>query len=139
MIRAAAGIVLSLALLLAALFGLSRELVGPWAVVGTSMRPTLEAGDRLLVDRWSYRQRSPRPGELVVLLDERGVPIVKRAVRIDEARDGLRLWVEGDNRAASDDSRRFGALPLERVRGRVVFRYWPPSRLGGIEPAPPGR
>jgi nickel-type superoxide dismutase maturation protease len=138
-IRPAAGIVLSLALLLAALFGVTRQLVGPWAVAGSSMRPTLEAGDRLLVDRWSYRQRDPRPGELVVLLDARGLPIVKRAVRIEAGHDGARLWVEGDNRAASDDSRRFGALPLERVRGRVVFRYWPPSRLGAIEPAPPGR
>jgi signal peptidase I len=36
----------------------------------------------------------------------------------------------GDNRAQSCDSRVFGAVPKSDVIGRVVFVYWPPSRLG---------
>jgi signal peptidase I len=39
----------------------------------------------------------------------------------------------GDNAAASNDSRAFGVIPSRRIRGRVVWRYWPPSRTGVIE------
>ncbi len=40
------------------------------------------------------------------------------------------LYVLGDNRGASDDSRFWGPIPEEWVRGKVVLRYWPPSRAG---------
>jgi len=40
------------------------------------------------------------------------------------------VWVMGDNRDQSNDSRLWGELPLSRVRGRALFRYWPPSRAG---------
>lgn len=39
-------------------------------------------------------------------------------------------FVLGDNRAQSCDSRIFGAVPKDDVIGRVVFTYWPPSRIG---------
>ena len=39
--------------------------------------------------------------------------------------------VMGDNRRESrDDSRAFGAVPGERILGRVWFRYWPPKAWG---------
>ena len=39
--------------------------------------------------------------------------------------------VMGDNRRESrDDSRAFGAVPGERILGRVWFRYWPPNACG---------
>lgn len=38
------------------------------------------------------------------------------------------LYVLGDNRAESADSRWFGFLPSDAVHGRVVVTYWPPSR-----------
>ena len=39
--------------------------------------------------------------------------------------------VMGDNRREShDDSRAFGAVPGERILGRVWFRYWPPRAWG---------
>lgn len=40
------------------------------------------------------------------------------------------VYVLGDNRDASMDSRTFGCIPLERVEGKVIFRYWPISDLG---------
>jgi signal peptidase I len=40
------------------------------------------------------------------------------------------VFVMGDNRANSEDSRDFGAVPTERIIGRAVARVWPPSRWG---------
>lgn len=40
------------------------------------------------------------------------------------------VWVLGDNRGESIDSRAFGAVPVESVVGRVVLRLWPsPQRF----------
>ncbi len=85
------------------------------------MIPTLAPGERLLV-RTGGR---PRPGDLVVVRRPERL-VIKRLVRDDE--DGC--WVEGDNPAASDDSRTFGAVPRDAIVGRVVLRYWPrPGRV----------
>jgi signal peptidase I len=40
------------------------------------------------------------------------------------------VFVLGDNRANSDDSRDFGAVPDDRIIGRAVARVWPPGRWG---------
>ena len=40
------------------------------------------------------------------------------------------MFVMGDNRANSDDSRDFGAVPADRIIGRAVARVWPPARWG---------
>ena len=42
------------------------------------------------------------------------------------------LWVMGDNRDNSHDSRRFGPVPSDTIVGRAFVRIWPPSRLGGL-------
>ncbi|MDP8944136.1 MAG: signal peptidase I [Actinomycetota bacterium] len=42
------------------------------------------------------------------------------------------LFVMGDHRAATNDSRTWGPLPRASLVGRVILRYWPPSRLGGL-------
>ncbi|MDR1788019.1 MAG: signal peptidase I [Treponema sp.] len=39
-------------------------------------------------------------------------------------------FVLSDDRANTNDSRTWGPLPLALVAGRVVFRYWPPTRMG---------
>jgi signal peptidase I len=50
-------------------------------VKGVSMAPTLAAGDRFLLNRFTYLHREPQRGELVVLKDpETGDLIVKRIV-----------------------------------------------------------
>lgn len=39
------------------------------------------------------------------------------------------VFVLGDNRGASNDSRFFGMVPYENVLGRAWLRYWPPSEI----------
>lgn len=43
------------------------------------------------------------------------------------------IWVMGDNRTSSQDSRYFGSVPISSVQGRAVFRYWPLSSIGLLE------
>jgi signal peptidase I len=45
------------------------------------------------------------------------------------------LFVMGDHRQASADSREFGMIPVSSVIGRGVVRYWPPSRLWIVQSA----
>jgi signal peptidase I len=40
------------------------------------------------------------------------------------------VWVMGDNRPASRDSRYFGPIRTSSIVGRVFVRIWPPKRLG---------
>ncbi|MDQ4078790.1 MAG: signal peptidase I [Chloroflexota bacterium] len=42
------------------------------------------------------------------------------------------LFVLGDNRAASNDSRSFGMIPLDNIVGRAVVSYWPLNSLGWV-------
>lgn len=43
------------------------------------------------------------------------------------------LFVMGDNRGDSTDSRVFGCIPLDKVEGRVSIRIWPLSVFGKID------
>ncbi|MCL1890870.1 MAG: signal peptidase I [Coriobacteriia bacterium] len=40
------------------------------------------------------------------------------------------IWVMGDNRTNSLDSRYFGPIRTETVHGHVVLTFWPPSSIG---------
>lgn len=40
------------------------------------------------------------------------------------------VWVMGDNRGASDDSRRFKGVPLDDVVGRAFVVIWPVGEIG---------
>ena len=42
----------------------------------------------------------------------------------------LHVFVMGDNRPSSRDSRAFGPVHVDQIVGRAVFIYWPPGQVG---------
>ena len=43
------------------------------------------------------------------------------------------VFVMGDNRSQSTDSRCFGCIPLEKIESKVIIRIWPLSKFGKID------
>lgn len=43
------------------------------------------------------------------------------------------VFVMGDNREHSSDSRRFGCIPFEKIESKVWLRFWPFDRFGVIK------
>ena len=95
------------------------------------MLPALRPGDWVLVDEHAYRTRLPRRGHIVVAADPREPArhLVKRVTAVDLHGN---IRIEGDNADESTDSRSFGAVPRENLRGRVRWRYWPAKRIGAV-------
>jgi signal peptidase I len=91
---------------------------------GNSMQPTYQNGDWLIFGT----ARSPKRllNKVIVLERESypGILLVKRVTQILEHPAGhLELWVEGDNKKESTDSRDWGAVGLSEIRGKIWFRY----------------
>jgi signal peptidase I len=161
-----------------------------------SMIPTLEVGERILVEKVGYRFGEPERGDVVVFERTSVAPVspaeedsvlddvanafkslfgfptggeqdfVKRVIAVGgdtiEGRDGLvrvndevvdepylpsgavtndfppqrippgQIFVMGDNRGNSDDSRNFGPVPADEVVGRAFVSIWPPKDFGSL-------
>ena len=84
---------------------------------GRSMNPTLKDGEMILVDRTA----KVAVGDIVVAKHpvEQTSEVVKRIARINERGN---YFLVGDNPEDSNDSRHFGAVAKEYIRGKVVAR-----------------
>lgn len=136
--------------------------VQPFYIPSGSMEPTLMPGDRILVNKFIYRFRKPRPGDIVVFIaphDAAKRDFIKRIVAVEGQEVAMRdgrlhidgkavrepyvadsadhsdfgpitvpagsVFVMGDNRANSSDSRVFGPLPEKSILGKAFIVYWP--------------
>lgn len=166
-------------------------LIQPFEIPSSSMHPTLQVGDRVMVSKVSYLFGEPGRGDVVVFsppgrfqpdrnvfevvwhevreafgwYDISEADLIKRVVatggdRVEIRRDEVwvngelleepylgsstqeemftleveedHLFLMGDHRSKSSDSRVFGTVPEDNVVGKAVFRIWPFDRLGGI-------
>lgn len=136
-------------------------------VTSSSMEPTLQKGDAVLVRRVQFTPNNPPrrgdliffrdpltkrdwlikrviglPGEVIMILAGQvyvnGAPLHEPYVNGILEEYGMwkipqdSVFVMGDNRPFSSDSRDFGPVPLELIEGRVVFRYFPLHRFGRV-------
>lgn len=97
-------------------------------------------GDELLIKRVVGL-----PGETVEIkggyvyingqqLDEPFVTVETRPGRHEEVVvPPLHVFVMGDNRNHSNDSRSFGPVPIENIVGRAWLSYWPLEEVGLVE------
>jgi len=152
----------------ALVFGFVRPFVMEafWIPSG-SMIPTLEIGDRVLVNKFIYRFTEPSRGDIIVFesVDNSDEDLIKRVVGLPGDKIAVRggklfvngepqkepytnkkfpdrsfyaqtkvpknhVFVMGDNRGNSADSRVFGALPEKNIEGEAFLRFWPPDRIG---------
>ena len=70
-------------------------------------------------------------GKLIEYAETRGQPTTPQAPRIAYplAVPQGEIFVLGDNRQSSSDSRTFGSVPVGNIIGKVILRFWPFDRL----------
>jgi signal peptidase I len=82
-------------------------------------------GDRIRIDRGRVYVNGTKQDEPYVQdADDRSLP----GIMVPPAS----VYVLGDNRANSEDSRAFGPVSDDRLIGRAVAGLWPPSTLGAL-------
>ena len=93
-------------------FAIRTFIIGPYKIPTGSMRPVLMEGDRIFVDKLTYRFKEPRRGDVIVFkypLD-RKKDFVKRLVGLGgevlEIKDG-QVYVNNERLTGSDFPKRF--------------------------------
>jgi len=149
-------------------------LLAHFVVEGESMLSTLHTGDRVFVNKLSYRLHDPHRGDVVVLHELTGAAerdLIKRVIALEgeslevrncevfideDPNDAVprkqliepyldpqivagtswceygpqvvpkdNVFVMGDNRPGSSDSRTLGPIPIHDIVGRAFIVFWP--------------
>ena len=149
-------------------------LLAHFVVEGESMLSTLHTGDRVFVNKLSYRLHDPHRGDVVVLHELTGASerdLIKRVIALEGESIEIRncevfidedpndaappkkliepyldpqvvagtswcefgpelvpkdnVFVMGDNRPGSSDSRTLGPIPIHDIVGRAFIVFWP--------------
>ncbi len=110
-----------------------------YKIVTESMQPDVMKGDRIIVDNTAYRRMPPRIGDIVVFVypDDRSKVYIKRiaglpgnTIKLEGDEEYIiphgAVYVSGDNRQKSQDSKDFGPVPLRDIVGKarqVCYSY----------------
>jgi signal peptidase I len=102
-----------------------------------SMEPAVLSGDWILADKTAYRRMAPKKSDIVIFVypDDRSKMYIKRVEALPgdtiTLSDGAKqevphgfIYVIGDNRKNSLDSRQFGFVPLSDVIGKARQVYF---------------
>lgn len=122
-----------------AIFKLSKDYLYDFRVaIGPSMMPTMsDAGDVLLIDKLTPRFTGLRKGDVIISENpmKPNSQLCKRIISgpgeiaVVDGQEYLvpegHIWIEGDNKSQSFDSRNFGPVSIGLVEGRVVAHLWP--------------
>lgn len=89
-------------------------MISVFSIKDKSMEPLFSEKDFVFVGK--YLLFSPKTGDVVVLKHPiLQIPLLKRILKINKDL----IWVEGDNKEASRDSRDFGWIEKKQVLGKV--------------------
>lgn len=160
--------IIVLALLIS--FGIKTFVVTSTIVDGRSMNPTVNHGDRLMVNKLFFMKKNITRGDVIdFYVPESKKYYLKRVIAVEgdtvelindrvylngkkleedyvstevttphsettkwEVPKGY-VFVLGDNRSNSRDSRDLGVIPRSDIVGKIIFRYYPFNNLGGLK------
>ena len=97
-------------------------------VRGESMLPNYNDGDWLLFRLLPAKSKANELVGKVVLIQRRSnvgedFLLVKRVTQVHNDNNESRIWVEGDCKEKSTDSRSWGPLNSDEVIGKLILRY----------------
>ncbi len=102
------------------------------ATEGDTLYIDFETGDVYvndeLLDEPYINAKTAREGSYIRELIENGEYGKDNPIVIEEDK----IFVMGDNRNNSKDSRDLGQIPIDEVLGGAVFRFWPLSNFGSV-------
>lgn len=112
------------------------------SAIGPSMIPTIRegknysGGDVLLIDKITPYFKGYKKNEVVLakspmklnsLLCKRIIAVAGEYAEVEGQKYYVpenHVWLEGDNKPQSFDSRDFGPVPLNLLEGKVIFKIW---------------